>query len=437
MKTMHQIILATFNFILVIGNITCNKEKVVETLPYVPDYGGTTNIELVWKSYIDEKKIEALNINPYLNSNGDVLMSSFSIHNPREPMLLFDGITGVLKWKWDDYLRDEEGFMDRSHVAENDVLVLCSHNATYALNLLTGQTLWRHYSDTMWGSPFIFSDKKGYIYHSFEGEVGNNTNYIFRTKIDQLNWELVCTNSDSVDQPFDSRYIDNMTFATNSKGEQLLIYELLRTPNAYDPHTTMACYNMDQKKYVWIKNYTDKYNVWDPPKMLTDNKRIYAFASKAVDTHLLALDIDNGEIVWDNAIPTYGINMFLFNGNIISLCPNGKPLISYDAQTGKINWTQTFTPAEQLEISFGFGSDVIYKNYLISTQCEKLLVIDLNNGNKLFYKQALRGIGCMEYGVAINPQKGVFYVGDRLYVHCFKLPAVIKRLFKKDIESEK
>jgi len=426
MKFMHQLNTIVLSLIISIATTTCNKDDAVNTLPLLPDYTGTGNLELVWKNYIDEKKVEAYNINPILNSNGDILVSSFADNVYREPMLLFDGNTGALKWKWDDYFRDEEGFWNKSHVAENDILVLCSHNATYALNIVTGQTIWRHYSDTMWGSPFIFSDKKGYVYHSFKGEDGNYTNYIFRTKIDHLNWELVCTNSDSVDQTFNRREIDNMTFATNNKGEQLLIYELMRSPDAYDPRTTMACYNINQKKYEWVKSYTEKYNEWDAPQMLTDNKRIYVYASKGSNAHLLAIDIENGEIIWDNSVPDFGVNMFLFGSDIISVCNRSSPIVSYNAQSGSVNWKQAFSLTDQVDINFSFNSDIVYKNYLISTQCKKLLFVELTKGSVLFNKQAAKGYGCMLKGVAVNALKGVFYVGDDLYVNCFKLPSGVK-----------
>ena len=159
MKNRIRITIVSLALNLIVSS--CNKEESFKSNSGLPDYSGTSNLDLVWKSYIDEKKVEAYNINPILNSNGDILVSNFADPSKREPMLLFDGITGALKWKWNDYFRDESGFWDKCHVAENDVLVLCSHNATYALNLITGQTLWRHFIDTMWGSPFIFPIIKG------------------------------------------------------------------------------------------------------------------------------------------------------------------------------------------------------------------------------------------------------------------------------------
>ena len=85
-----------------------------------------------------------------------------------------------------------------------------------------------------------------------------------------------------------------------------------------------------------------------------------------------------------------------------------------------------FRSADRIDINFDFDSDVIYKNYLISTQQKKLLVVELSRGIVLFNKQPAKGYGNIKNGVAVNALKGVFYVGDGLYVNCFKLPSVVK-----------
>lgn len=69
-------------------------------------------------------------------------------------------------------------------------------------------------------------------------------------------------------------------------------------------------------------------------------------------------------------------------------------------------------------LKFEYGSDVVYKNYLISNLCK----LNLDNGHIVFNKQVALNEGCLQHGVVINQQRGVFYVEDRKFVNCFKLP---------------
>jgi outer membrane protein assembly factor BamB len=401
----------------------CKHEKVAPFSIYTPKQG---KLNLIWKTTIDENKQSVESINPILNSNGDVIMSNFPLQQGKEPIMLFDGNTGKLKWKWADYLRDEDGFWENCHSLYNDILVLCSHNATYALNILTGQTVWKHFFPTKYGSPFIFKDEKGYVYHSFHGDPGDYTNYIYRTKFDQLNWELICTIEDSVNNRFERRYIDNMTFSYNNKGEQLIIYELWKANTIDDPNTVLACYNMDSKKYEWVKNYTDKFNEWGSPQMLSDNQNVYAYIYYGTDYHLVAIKIADGTIAWDHIVPNYGVGLFQHNGNIISTCAISSPVVCFNGKTGKEQWRQSFSPTELSAMNFEFGSDCVCGNYLFSTQCNNILVLDLITGSVVYNEQTSFEDGCFEHGVAINQQKGVFYVGDRTYVNCIKLPEAVK-----------
>jgi outer membrane protein assembly factor BamB len=402
-----------------LSSTNCKREKTDSALMSKPKQG---KLDLSWRSYLDPKKLDALNIDPVLNSNGDLLMSNFSARSEREPMMLFDGVTGELKWKWDDYFRDEEAFWGKCHTVNNDILVLCSHNATYALNILTGQTVWKHFSQDKYGSPFVFKDDKGYVYHSFHGDLGDNTNYIYRTKFDVMNWELVCIIKDSVNNKFERRYIDNMCFSYNSKGEQLVIYELWKANSLDDPNTVMACYNIDSKKYEWIKNYTDKFNNWGSPQMINDGTRIYTYIEYGSDYHLIAVNIANGIIEWDQNVPNYGVGLFMHNGTIISTCAIASPVICYNAKTGSIKWKQTLSSETLSENNFTFGSDCVKGNYLFSTQCNNILVLELNSGSIVYYNQTSFDDGCFQHGVVVNSQKGVFYVGDGMYANCIKLP---------------
>lgn len=422
MKSMIQI-LVVLAFALSAG--TCKKDYVPPPLVHLDPFKDTfTPLPLVWKSYLDDNKGEMYSINPVLNSNGDVLVSQFSNRSNREPMMLFDGKTGVKKWQWDDYLRDEEAFFNRSHTVEKDILVLCAHNATYALNMLTGQTVWRHYFDTMYGSPFIFKDDQGYIYHTFMGEPGTYTSYIFRTPAHRLNWELVCSISDSANNRFSRRNQDNLVFTTNSKGEQLLLFQLWLANTIKDPNVLLACYNMSTRKYEWVKNYTDKYNEWGHTYMRTNGKMVFAYIDKNRTYYLVGINIADGSVQWEREIPSPGMSLLQYKQTLVSTLNGAYPVTCYDEQTGQTVWQQNFDAETMKDLNFTYGDANILKNYLFSTQCERLIVLNLDNGSIVFNRKITDQ--CLQYGVAINEQNRTFYVQDRTFVNCYHLPEEVK-----------
>jgi hypothetical protein len=68
----------------------------------------------------------------------------------------------------------------------------------------------------------------------------------------------------------------------------------------------------------------------------------------------------------------------------------------------------------------------VYKNFLISTQCGKMLAVNLDNGKEVYY-DAPKVMGeCLQHGLAINEEKRWFYVQDRFYINCYTLPFQIK-----------
>jgi hypothetical protein len=78
------------------------------------------------------------------------------------------------------------------------------------------------------------------------------------------------------------------------------------------------------------------------------------------------------------------------------------------------------------DINFTFGDSKIFKNYLFSTQCDHLLVLNLDNGSIVYFKDISLPNGCLQFGLEINEEKRCFYVQDRMSVVCYKLPDEVK-----------
>ena len=419
LDNMNSIKLTCYFLFILLCSSKCKKDDITHS----PNISvSKLTLDTIWSKPL------SFSINPILNSNKDILMSNTFSSPNGEIFKLYDGNNGNLKWQWCDYVRPEQYFNDEGHLQINDALILCSHNATYALNIVTGQTLWKHYSDTMYGEPFIFKDDDGYIYHSFKGENGNATCYFFRTKYDKLNWELVCEYADSIN--YKNMSCSAIALSVNSKGEKLMIFSAYLVSPENKTMSRICCYNISLKKYEWIKDYTNTYAEFSVSKILEANNKVFTFVMQGSYGILTAINILDGSISWQQQLPEYGKQMFLYKDNIIVLSDEGGDIESaytlcFNQNNGSKIWNIKLDRTYG-SIDFNGGDANIFKNYLFSTQCGNLLVLNLDYGTVIFNKQVALPEGCLQAGVAINEQKRFFYVQDRYRVVCYKLPEEVK-----------
>jgi outer membrane protein assembly factor BamB len=407
------------------GLSTCKKEPPIEPKP--PFYQPPPSVlETVWTT-----PLQGFSINPMLNSNGDVLMSSmFNNSGKGEIIKLFDKNTGQLKWEWSDYLTPEEGFSDGLIVQKNDVLVLSARKNNYALDMITGQTIWKNTIDSMSAEPQIYQDEDGYLYKGFHSYSQPSTVYIFRTLYNTGNWELVCTYTDK--NPIQGRFeIASIGVSKNTKGEKIVAFTIYTyyPDNRDSTKALIVGYNLSTQSFDWEKNYRNVLAEFTVA-MYTNNKGlVYPFAFGYGQKMLVAIDVNNGEIVWQKNLPDLGAQISFYKDNLIVTSIGQSPVYCYNQTTGSLIWQQLFTQfsnEQRSELNFDFGESVIFKNYHLSTQCGKLLILDADNGSVLFYDNAALPEGCLQHGLAIDEKRRVFYVEDRLRALCYKLPDVVK-----------
>jgi outer membrane protein assembly factor BamB len=406
------------------------KEEAIKPLPNKNLWGQPTPaIDTLWTASL------GFGITPKLTNNKDILMSEVFTNVQGENFKLFDGNTGKLKWEWADYFKVEESFGGGSHTVINDALILCGRNATYALNMHNGQTLWKHLMDTMIGSPQIYNDEDGYIYHGFGSKTENSTYYIYKTKYHEPKWELVCTFKDTL--PLDRVLGTSIACSNNAKGEKIMVFTLYMdyTLNGELKTVSKVCgYNLNTLQYEWIKDYSDQWGELSICKMQNSNGKVFTFAAKGPKGLLLAFDVNNGNIAWKQELPEYGTSLMLYKNSIVITSDYGSTtdkgfVISFDQNSGNKIWESIFINEGILgkpSYQFGFDATNIFKNYLFSTQCNNLLILNLDNGAIVFNKPVSLPNGCLQYGVAINEQKRCFYVQDRNKAICYKLPEEVK-----------
>jgi outer membrane protein assembly factor BamB len=410
--------------ILILTNSKC-KEEVIKPPPNINPYFKPSFLDTIWRSYIG-----GFSNNPILNSNNDILMSKTYGNSQGEIFKLFDGATGKLKWEWADYFKPEEYFNDESHSVIKDVLVLCARNNTYALDMLTGKTIWKNKMDSISGSPQIYKDEDGYIYHGFSSKTQASTYYIFRTKYNEGNWELVCTFKDTliVDRVIGT----SIACSKNNKGEKIMVFTLYMdfTINGERGINIKSCgYNLITKNYEWEKDYTNRFYEFSVCNMHSAEGKVFTFANYSGNWYIVAINASDGSIVWDKVLPDFGVSMHLYKDNIVVLSNGSSKVLCLNQNTGTVVWETPFVyhnDASYPNMNFAFGDANVFKNYLFSTQGSNLLVLNLENGNIVFNKQVALPSGFLRDGVAINEQKRWFYVGDQVSVVCYKLPDEVK-----------
>jgi outer membrane protein assembly factor BamB len=379
-------------------------------------------LDTTWTAYIG-----GYSNNPITNSNGDVLMSKVFDNPEGEIFKLYDGVTGKLKWEWHDYIKPAYEFSDNCHVLIKDVLALNAGSKTYAFNILTGKTIWRNSITNLEASPQFYAGPDNYIYQGFSDITRTFKSYFYRTKYDQGNWELVCTFEDSTKQ-FDVIYSSPVAFSKNDIGEQIMVYTLhLLSSRDGDIYASKVCgFNLSTNKFEWIRDYSDRYYEFMICNMQSNNEKVFTFATYGSKRYLIAINANDGSIAWEQIIPDLGVGLFSYKDLVIPTCNGNNPLTAYNQTTGKPVWSNPLTGLGLTMLNFAFGDAIVYKNYLISTQGDNLLVVNMDGGGVLYKEKIALPQGYLQFGVAINEKERLLYVQDRLRVVCYKLPDEIK-----------
>ncbi|MCF8254819.1 MAG: PQQ-binding-like beta-propeller repeat protein [Bacteroidia bacterium] len=399
-------------------SITCKVEEHASP----PKQVSKMILDTVWTAYIG-----GYSNNPITNSNGDVLMSKVFDNPEGEKFKLYDGKTGKLKWEWHDYFTPEYEFSDNKHILIKDILALCSEYNTYAFDIKTGKTIWRSSMPNLVGSSQFYAGPEEYIYQGYWDRTRTFKNYFYRTKYDKGNWELVCTFEDSTKQ-FDVIYSSPVAFSKNNKGEQIMVYTLhLLSSRDGDIYASKVCgFNLVTNKFEWVRDYSDKYYEFMICNMQSNNEKVFTFATYGSKRYLIAINANDGSIAWEQIIPDLGVGLFSYKDMVIPTCNGNNPLTAYNQTTGKPVWSNPLTGLGLELLNFTFGDAIVYKNYLISTQGDNLLVVNLDGGGVLYKEKIALPKGYLQFGVAINEKERLLYVQDRLRVVCYKLPDEIK-----------
>lgn len=418
-----KLIVLILTFLTCTSLSTCKKEPP-EIPPYVQP--NTSVLETVWSH-----NSPFYSTTPIKNSNGDILVSKmFNNTGKGEIFKLLDKNTGTIKWEWSDYLVPKEGFTTSIRTQINDVLVLSDGKRNYALNIMSGQTIWKNTFDSMSAEPQIYKDEDGYIYKGFSSNTTKSTVYIFRAMYNTGNWEWVCTYKDQ--NPIEGRFeIASIGVTKNSKKEKIVSFTIYTYyPNSQDSTKALIVgYNLATQSFEWEKNYRKDVGEFSVFMYTSYKDIVYAFSTYGSTYYLIAFDVNNGNISWQKQLPNFGVGIYFYKENLIVASNGESPTLCLNQLTGALQWQQSFsqfTAAQKSNLNFSFGDSKVFQKYFLSTQCDNLLVLDADNGSVLFYDKTALPEGCLQHGLAIDEERRVFYAEDRQRVLCYKLPDVVK-----------
>jgi outer membrane protein assembly factor BamB len=307
---------------------------------------------------------------------------------------------------------------------KDDKMVFCNGPRNYCINTINGSTIWRTQMLDHSASSSIYSDEIKYYYQAM-----SDANYrvdIYKSEIESGRKEIEFSIYDSA-KTHKELLISPIVVSKNIKNEDILIlYVYYRAAiNDYPPKTKIFCYNLSKKKIDWVEDFDDKMNEVQVSNFATKDNKTFLSGFYQKTWYVFCLDNDNGKIIWQQVLPNFCVGLHIYEDQVIAMSAGQSPITSFNIINGNPKWTTSFFDEPYYDINFDFEDAIIFKNYLISTQGDYLLGLNIDNGKIICHKKMALPNSYMQYGIAINEEKRLFYVQDRFRILCYRLPKEI------------
>jgi outer membrane protein assembly factor BamB len=365
-------------------------------------------------------------ISPRITLDGNIIYSElFSNNTGGDSFIKINGLTGERIFEWNDYLHSPLPVTDHNIFFTHDKMIFSNGPRNYCVNTITGKTIWRTQLLNYGASGALYYDGNDSYYQSMSKKDFNVE--IYKSNIESGRKELLLSINDS-SRTYHYLQIDPMVIAKNSLNENvlLIIISYLSDFDGKGPIQKIISYNLDKNIQDWEQDYEGKIYEFQSNIYKTKGNKTYLAGSTDHDGRfLVCINNDNGQIIWQQKLPDFCTSIHLYQDKIIALCNGKQPITSYNQQNGSVNWIQTFNDQKFKELNFAFDDAVVFKNYLISSQCGNLLALNLNTGHVVYYQEIAYSSSCLRGGVAINESRRLFYVNDRYRILCYPLPEEI------------
>jgi outer membrane protein assembly factor BamB len=410
MKTINIFLLGQ-----VLTLLACKSQKKIEFPAALP----SVTYDTVWTipaSY---------SIKPHLTKEGNVIYNGMFTADPNgESIFMVDGESGKKIFGWNNFLHSPSTISDNGVFFKDDKMVFCNGPRNYCINTINGSTIWRTQMLDHSASSSIYSDEIKYYYQAM-----SDANYrvdIYKSEIESGRKEIEFSIYDSA-KTHKELLISPIVVSKNIKNEDILIlYVYYRAAiNDYPPKTKIFCYNLSKKKIDWVEDFDDKMNEVQVSNFATKDNKTFLSGFYQKTWYVFCLDNDNGKIIWQQVLPNFCVGLHIYEDQVIAMSAGQSPITSFNIINGNPKWTTSFFDEPYYDINFDFEDAIIFKNYLISTQGDYLLGLNIDNGKIICHKKMALPNSYMQYGIAINEEKRLFYVQDRFRILCYRLPKEI------------
>lgn len=395
----------------------CNKENVTPINPST----DSIHLEVVWHKLFHSDSTTEYFLNP-LFFNNYMVLSSCPPENKSLGIKVYHKKTGTNHPAWDHEpggIIDEVGGLKDYKIggSNNDILFIeGSSYCFYAVNLNTGQRLWKY------TSPYSFVVRFSML--------GDNPCICYKPDALSDSWARIAvldaltgTKTDLLELYASDNYkfkIEPPVWAVNSSNDTLLLF-LTSGWNfgLVDGRVGAYCYNLTKKQMLWSDTaFTRDGDATDYPPILIDNNLVIFQSLRSIH----CFDISTGDIVWqhEHLNMSFSCSPFLYYDGKIFIRSQDGIVLCYDAQTGKelwINSTVNAYPAPDGRMDAYNGK--LYIAAYPTSDIVVLICMSTLTGEVLWKDEGPAGV--ISGGLLIDQETGYLYCHSDWSVMCIDL----------------
>lgn len=408
--------------ILFISLMTWGCYKESSTCPQPPCNTpiDTTKIDsipkfmLVWQSRIDSDFVNESFLTPEIAVFGNKIVVAKRDGGPQNAVVLRDGLTGKVIWKWSNFMDIPPGLGVSGVYYTDGKIIANTWHEVHVIDTIDGQTIWRtdHEDSGLGGFPRMLCSN-GYIYHARIKLQNAATIFseLVRSPISNPSWNSV--KSFNLTQDNQSPFAEMPGFWLKPNGDTVIIFQNRQTQfdHPYRNKTDLYAINLRTRETEWMIDDLQKCNCTSnvaPPVIWQDKAYFQGFYT------IYCLDASNGNIIWQKELdPLYDqlfSNNLIIEDGILVLATNSGRMHGLDPLSGNILWSFE-DKANAMNIAARNG--IIY-----STIQGHLLASDVTTGKEI---ARIRSPHWSSFGfISINDQLGLIYVNDYYFTYCFK-----------------
>ena len=366
--------------------------ELLWTLPMLPDSGYSSN----WFFPVVHK--------------GNLLFAAqknwWEPDQEDQHLVYIDPDTRETIWRWDDF-NSTHG--NRSFIRVkifDDVLYGTDGPRIFAVDLQTGQTNW-----VIDASRVELSLSNGFLFYAINNWTKEKPADLYQYNPADNTHELVYHIDGKKDW---YNFLKVCTSTYNVEGDEILYF--LQTGYRNEPFrdtTILYCYNNDRDELLWQFGTSDQ--TFSSKPAIVDGDRVYF----GTVHDMYCLDRQTGELIWrERSTHTNYSSLYRLFGDKIIRISNEGDFKAIDKTTGAVLYEHDY--------GVGYTDDMSYLDGRVYyADGGQLNIVDVETGERLYRWKTKNKIGSdvnFISRVALDPERGVLYVSDGVYINCIRIP---------------